>query len=151
MIRKNRNTLSDDKVLVIFEDSKKTMWIGTSGGGLNKFKRETKKFTRYSQKHGLTSSVVYGILEDNSNNLWLSTDNGIFKFDLLNERFTHFNIEDGLQSLEFNGGSYFKSKDGQMYFGGINGLNYFYPDSIGTNLFVPSNCYHIDKCINQST
>jgi len=134
---KKSNTLSDDKVLVIFEDSKKTMWIGTSGGGLNKFKRETKIFTRFSQKHGLTSSVVYGILEDNSNNLWLSTDNGIFKFDLLNERFTHFNIEDGLQSLEFNGGSYFKSKNGQMYFGGINGLNYFYPDSIGTNLFVP--------------
>jgi len=134
---KKTNTLSDNKVLVIFEDSKKTMWIGTSGGGLNKFSRETKKFTRYSQKHGLTSSVVYGILEDNSNNLWLSTDNGIFKFDLLNKSFTHFNIEDGLQSLEFNGGSYFKGKDGQMYFGGINGLNYFYPDSIGTNMFVP--------------
>ncbi|RKY99509.1 MAG: hypothetical protein DRQ13_02140 [Ignavibacteriae bacterium] len=134
---KNTNTLSDDKVLVIYEDSQKTMWIGTSGGGLNKFNRETKKFTRYSQKHGLTSNVVYGILEDNSNNLWVSTDNGIYKFDLLNESFTHFNIEDGLQSLEFNGGSYFKSNDGQMYFGGINGLNYFYPDSISTNLFVP--------------
>ncbi|MCH7964057.1 MAG: hypothetical protein IH852_08975 [Bacteroidetes bacterium] len=133
----NPNTLSDDKVLVIYEDSKKTMWIGTSGGGLNKFNRETKKFTSYSQKHGLMSSVVYGILEDNSNNLWLSTNNGIFKFDLLNEKFTHFDIEDGLQSLEFNGGSYFKSKDGQMFFGGINGLNYFYPDSISTNMFVP--------------
>ncbi len=134
---KKPNTISNDKVIVIYEDSKKTMWIGTSGGGLNKFNRKTKKFTRYSQKDGLTSGVVYGILEDNSNNLWLSTDNGIFKFDLLNKSFTHFNIEDGLQSLEFNGGSYFKGKDGQMYFGGINGLNYFYPDSIGTNMFVP--------------
>jgi ligand-binding sensor domain-containing protein/two-component sensor histidine kinase len=131
------NTISSDKIIVIYEDSKKTMWIGTSGGGLNKFDRKTNKFKHYSQKNGLTSSVVYGILEDNSNNLWLSTDNGLFKFDLLNEHFTHFNIEDGLQSLEFNGGSYFKANDGQIYFGGINGLNYFYPDSIGTNLFVP--------------
>ena len=135
--QKKPNTLSDDKVLVSYEDSKKTMWIGTSGGGLNKFNRETKKFTSYSQKHGLMSSVVYGILEDNSNNLWLSTNNGIFKFDLINERFTRFNIEDGLQNLEFNGGSYFKGKDEQMYFGGITGLNYFYPDSIRTNLFIP--------------
>jgi ligand-binding sensor domain-containing protein/two-component sensor histidine kinase len=133
----NPNSLSNNKVLVIFEDSKNNFWIGTSGGGLNKFNRLLEKFTHYSQKDGLTSSVVYGILEDRSNNLWLSTDNGIFKFDLLSNSFTHFDIDDGLQSPEFNGGSYYKDNEGWMYFGGINGLNYFSPDSIQTNLFVP--------------
>jgi len=133
----NPHSISDNKVMTITEDSNHMLWLGTSGGGLNKFDRELNTFTRYSQKDGLTSAVVYSILEDESKNLWMSTDNGIFKFDLNNERFTHFDLEDGLQSLEFNGGSYFKDKSGMMYFGGINGLNTFYPDSIRTNLFVP--------------
>ncbi len=80
---------------------------------------------------------MYGILEDNSRNLWLSTDDGIFKFDIEIEKFTQFGLEDGLQSLEFSGGAYFKNKSGKMYFGGINGLNYFYPDSIPVNNYVP--------------
>jgi ligand-binding sensor domain-containing protein/two-component sensor histidine kinase len=133
----NSNSLSDNRVMSIIEDSNQMLWLGTSGGGLNKFDRELNTFTHYTQSKGLTSAVVYGILEDNAMNLWMSTDNGLFKFNAKNERFTHFDLEDGLQSLEFNGGSYFKDKSGMMYFGGINGLNIFYPDSIRTNLFVP--------------
>jgi ligand-binding sensor domain-containing protein len=75
----------------------------------------------------LTSSVVYGILEDSNSNLWLSTDDGIFLFNTTTEKFTQFGIEDGVQSLEFSGGAYFKDSDGVMYFGGINGFNYFIP------------------------
>lgn len=131
------NSLNNNRVMSILEDSKGRLWIGTSGGGLSKFDRVKNSFESYTQKNGLSSAVVYGILEDNSNNLWLSTDNGIFKFNIDNESFAHFTIEDGLQSQEFNGGSYFKSSDGTMYFGGINGINYFYPDSIRTNFFVP--------------
>jgi ligand-binding sensor domain-containing protein/two-component sensor histidine kinase len=130
-------SISSDRIMSILEDSNGRLWIGTSGGGLNKFNKKTKQFTRFTQKNGLSSAVVYGILEDNAKNLWMSTDNGIFKFNLANESFAHFDMEDGLQSLEFNGGSYFKASDGKMFFGGINGLNYFYPDSIRTNLFVP--------------
>ena len=133
----NPNSLNNNRVMSILEDSHNKLWIGTSGGGLSKLDRETNSFKSYTQKNGLSSAVVYGILEDNSNNLWLSTDNGIFKFNIDNESFAHFNMEDGLQSQEFNGGSYFKSSDGRMYFGGINGINYFYPDSIRTNFYVP--------------
>ena len=132
----NPYSLSDNRVVSIIEDSNNMLWLGTSGGGLNKFDRELNIFTHYSQNKGLTSSVVYGILEDNAKNLWMSTDNGIFKYDVTEDGFTHFDLEDGLQSLEFNGGSYFKDKSGMMYFGGINGLNIFYPDSIRTNTFV---------------
>ncbi len=133
----NPYSISNDKVMITYEDSKGILWIGTSGGSLNRLNRETMSFRRYSQHNGLTSATVYGILEDNFYNLWMSTDNGIFKLDILSGQFTHFGIDDGLQSLEFNGGSYFKDKKGQMYFGGINGLNYFYPDSIKTNTYVP--------------
>ncbi|RKY98672.1 MAG: hypothetical protein DRQ13_03300, partial [Ignavibacteriae bacterium] len=132
------NSISNNKVLSLLEDSDGNIWVGTSGGALNKFNPVTGKFTRFSINQGLTSSVVYGILEDNSRNLWLSTDDGIFRFDIEIEKFTQFGLEDGLQSLEFSGGAYFKDNSGMMYFGGINGLNYFYPDSIPVNKYVPS-------------
>ncbi len=131
------NSISNNKVLSLLEDSDGTIWVGTSGGALNKFNPVIGKFTRFFTNQGLTSSVVYGILEDNSRNLWLSTDDGIFRFDIEIEKFTQFGLEDGLQSLEFSGGAYFKDKNGMMYFGGINGLNYFYPDSIPVNNYVP--------------
>ena len=133
----NLKSISSNKVLCIIESSKKELWLGTSGGGLNKFDRESKSFKTYSLAQGLTSTVIYGILEDNNHNLWLSTDDGIFLFNTSTERFTQFGIEDGAQSLEFSGGAYFKDSKGIMYFGGINGFNYFNPDSIVINSYLP--------------
>ena len=130
-------SISSNKVLCIIESSKKELWLGTSGGGLNKFDPETKSFKMYSIAQGLTSTVVYGILEDNKDNLWLSTDDGIFLFNTTSESFTQFGIEDGAQSLEFSGGAYLKDSEGIMYFGGINGFNYFNPDSIVINSYMP--------------
>lgn len=133
----DENTIGDDKVISITEDSKGFIWVGTYGGGLNRFDASTDKFERYSKKDGLASAVIYGILEDNNGNLWLSTDNGIFQFNIENKIFLRYDIIDGLQSREFSGGSYFKSKNGELFFGGINGLNYFFPDSIRSSSFRP--------------
>jgi len=130
-------SISSDKILSIIESSKKEIWIGTSGGGLDKFDPESRSFKMYSISQGLSSTVVYGILEDNNGNLWLSTDDGIFLFNMKTERFTQFGIEDGAQSLEFSGGAYLKDSKGIMYFGGINGFNYFNPDSIVINSYIP--------------
>ncbi len=130
-------SISDNRVMTIFEDSNGALWIGTYGGGLNKFDRKSEKFVRFSEKNGLTSGVVYGILEDNNKNLWMSTDNGLFKFNLQTELFTHYDLKDGIQSVEFSGGAYFKASDDEMFFGGINGVNYFYPDTIKDNSFIP--------------
>ncbi|MBI5662513.1 MAG: hypothetical protein HZC46_10245 [Ignavibacterium album] len=123
--------------MTILMDSYNTMWVGTYGGGLYSFETGSGKFTRYSPREGMTSAVVYGILEDRLKNLWISSDNGIFKYDLINKDFTRFDIKDGLQSLEFSGGAYLYSSDGIMYFGGINGINYFKPEEIKTNTFIP--------------
>lgn len=108
------------------------------GGGLVKFDPSSDLFKVYSASDGLTSTVVYGILEDNSQNLWLSSDDGIFLLNTSNEKFTQFKIEDGVQSLEFSGGAYFKDSNGFMYFGGINGFNYFHPDSIVISQYAPT-------------
>jgi len=133
----NPRSISNDKVMCILESSTGNIWLGTSGGGLNKFNPETKSFINFSLNQGLTSAVVYGILEDDNKNLWLSTDDGIFLFNTESEKFTQFGIEDGVQSLEFSGGAYYKDGDGIMYFGGINGFNYFNPDSITINPYIP--------------
>lgn len=143
-------SLSDDKVLSISEDSRGNLWIGTYGGALNKFDPAEEKFTRFSQRDGLTSSVVYGVLEDNNQNLWISTDNGIFRFNVDRNEFKRYDILDGLQSREFSGGSYFKSSSGELFFGGINGLNYFYPDSVRSNNYMPPVVITSIKILNES-
>jgi ligand-binding sensor domain-containing protein/two-component sensor histidine kinase len=135
---RNSQATLNDKILSLSESNDSTLWIGTSGGGLNKLNISTNSIQNFSLTQGLSNSVVYGILEDSKSNLWLSTDDGIFLFDTATERFTQFGIEDGVQSLEFSGGAYFEDSDGMMYFGGINGLNYFQPDSIAINQYLPT-------------
>ncbi len=130
-------SISDNRVISIYEDGKKFLWVGTYGGGLHKFDKRTEKFISYNQKNRINCSVVYGILEDKHHNLWLSSDRGIFKLNTKTNNFMQYDLHDGIQSMEFSGGAYAKSKSGEMFFGGINGLNYFYPDSIKDNPFVP--------------
>lgn len=133
----DQSSLSDNRVMGIFEDTRKNLWIATYGGGLLKFDKRKEKFTRYDKRNKINSSVVYGVIEDRWGNLWISSDNGIFKFSPISELFTQYDLSDGLQSLEFSGGAYFKSGTGEIFFGGINGINYFHPDSVKDNHFIP--------------
>lgn len=133
----DKASLGDNRVMTIHEDKSKNLWIGTYGGGLNLFDKKKETFERFNDKSRLKSSVVYGILEDNFNHLWMSTDNGLFKLDIPTRQFTQYDQNDGLQNLEFSGGAYFKSKNGEMFFGGIAGFNHFYPDSVIDNSYVP--------------
>jgi len=133
----NPKSLSDNIVLTIYEDQKGFLWIG-GFRGLNKFNREKGIFTLYSKKDGLPNDVIYGILEDDGGNLWMSTNKGLSKFNPQKETFRNYDINDGLQSNEFNAGAFLKSRSGEMFFGGINGFNSFYPDSIRDNPYVPT-------------
>lgn len=133
----NNNSLSNNSILSIYEDWNGTLWIGTFGGGLNKFDPRREEFIRYTEKDGLSNNVVYGILEDEQANLWLSTNKGISKFKMISEKFTNFEESDGLQSNEFSHGAYFKNKSGQLFFGGMSGFNSFYPEDIKINEHKP--------------
>ncbi len=126
-----------ENLMAIIEDSDGTLWLGSYGGSLTSFDRKTEKFKRFSAEKGFTSGVVYGILEDNFKNLWISSDNGIFKLNIKTKEIKRYNIQDGLQNLEYSGGAYFKDKNGELYFGGINGLNFFNPDEIKSNNYIP--------------
>lgn len=136
----NPNSLNNDEIKSICADPftpHKILWIGTSGGGLNKFDIENGTFKHFLEKDGLPNNVVYGILSDGDGNLWLSTNKGLSRFDPRDNSFRNFDVNDGLQSNEFNTGAYFQSKNGEMFFGGIKGLNYFHPEAIKDNPYKP--------------
>ncbi len=131
------NSLSSGDALVFLEDTKNRFWIGTRGGGLNLMDRKTETFKAYRKKDGLSNDNVVGILEDDAGNLWISTVDGLSKFNPETETFINFNVAHGLQANKFNINSYYKDSQGFMYFGGVNGFNRFHPDSIQTNAHVP--------------
>ncbi len=131
------NSLSHNTVLAMYEDHLGTLWIGTWGGGLNRLEVASGTISHYTEKNGLPNDVVYGILEDQEGHLWLSTNNGISCFDPEQETFRNFTAVDGLQSNEFNLNSHLKNRDGEFYFGGINGLTGFYPDQITFSTQLP--------------
>jgi diguanylate cyclase (GGDEF)-like protein len=126
----NPDSLSHDYILSLFEDSYGNIWIGTSGGGLNLFDKKSDKFKHYNKKNGLPSDIIHSIEEDNNGYLWLSTSLGLSRFNPKKETFKNYNVRDGLQSNDFNQGASFKSKKGEMFFGGINGFNRFFPEKI---------------------
>jgi two-component system sensor histidine kinase ChiS len=129
-------SLSSNAVLSVYEDSKGTLWVATTGG-LDRLDRQQGAFTHYRAKDGLPNDLVYGMLEDEQGLLWVSTNGGLSRFDPQNGTFRNYTERDGLQSNEFNMSSYCKSRDGEMFFGGINGLNAFYPDTIQDDLYAP--------------
>jgi len=136
-IENDSSSINVNIVFSVFEDSKGRVWVGTYGGGLALFNLKTGKFKSYTTKNGLPNDVIYGIEEDAGGNLWLSTNVGLAKFNPETEAIQKFDVNDGLQSNEFNAGSYYKSKNGRIYFGGVNGYTSFFPDEIKSNPFSP--------------
>lgn len=136
--------LSDDVIRSIAEDEEGNLWIGTRIG-LNKFDKDEEKFKTYTTEDGLPNNYIYGVLIDDDGNPWMSTNSGISKYDVKNDTFVTLDITDGLQSNEFNGNAYFKSKNGKFYFGGVGGLNAFYPDEVINEGYLPKLQFDVFK------
>ncbi len=130
-------SVSSNEIHAITEDRAGRLWIGTWGGGLNQLDRETGKFIRYTVKDGLPNNTVYCIQEDTAGRLWLSTNNGLSQFDPGTRAFKNYDSSDGLQSNEFNTGACSLTPQGEMFFGGVNGFNAFYPDRVRDSSFIP--------------
>lgn len=141
----DETTLSSNIIFSLCADPKqpnKFLWAGTNGAGLNCLNMSTGKFTHYTTNDGLPNDVIYGILSDDDGNLWISTNKGLCRFTppSATNKFSIINYEakDGLQSNEFNRYAYCKTKDGTLYFGGVNGFNYFNPKELRTNTLPPN-------------
>lgn len=127
--KSDKSSISSNRVRYINGDSKGNVWIGTSYG-INKFDRKTETFERYTAEDGIANNTIYGVLVDNDDNIWMSTNKGISKLNPETGKIENLSVTDGLQSNEFNGNASFKSDSGELFFGGINGLNTFYPQDI---------------------
>lgn len=128
-IKSDKTSISNNFIRYINEDSKGNIWIGTSYG-LNKFDKESETFKRYTTNDGLANNTIYGVLFDEDDNVWVSSNQGISKLDTKTNYIRNLSVVDGLQGNEFNGNASFKSKSGELFFGGVNGLNSFYPQDI---------------------
>ncbi len=133
----DENSISHNYILELFENSNNELWIGTFGGGINKYLSPTDstsyKFLKYKESDGLPNNVIKGILEDNNGKLWISTNKGLSKFDPKNQTFKNYDASDGLQNNEFQELARLKRKNGQLIFGGTNGFNVFNPEDIKDN------------------
>ena len=130
-IPNDKTSISSNRIRYINEDSKGNIWIGTSYG-LNKYDPKTKVFKRYTTSDGIDNNTIYGVLVDDNDNIWVSTNKGISQIDTKNNTVNNLSVTDGLQGNEFNGNAAFKSKSGELFFGGINGLNAFYPEDVNS-------------------
>lgn len=126
---KAEEMLSRHIIFSLYEDHRKTVWIGTSNG-LAAWNPQTKQLTTYTTEHGLPSDAVYAIKGDKENNLWISTNAGISRFNLNTYTFSNFYVDDGLQGNEFSKNASFQDLNGTLWFGGTNGITYFSPQEI---------------------
>ncbi len=121
--------------LYIAPQDPSVLWVGTENG-LNAFLINENKFIRYTVSDGLPDEVIYAIAGDKKGNIWFSTNNGLSRFDLKNKVIKNYDANDGLQANEFNQGAVAVA-NGELFFGGINGMNSFVPEEIKDNPHIP--------------
>jgi ligand-binding sensor domain-containing protein/signal transduction histidine kinase len=134
--RNNPSSLSQGSIRSIHQDGTGTLWVGTAAG-LNKFDRLSGACVRYTDKDGLESDHIGAILHDDHGCLWMSTSRGISKFDPRTAVFRNYNEDDGVSIHQWYMNAGYRTRNGEMYFGGTNGFVRFYPDSIDDNPYVP--------------
>ena len=136
---KNPNLPSGAKFACSFYDNGKGhIWIGYKGNGFDRHDLANNQFSHFNGTNGLLNNYILSIYTDMQDNLWFSTVKGIIKFNPANYSFTNYNKSDGVQDDEFNDESYCKSDDGMIAYGGVNGINWFYPDKMKTNSRTPA-------------
>lgn len=136
LMPKIQNYINYNPVNCVYQNDQNDYWIATTNGLLEV--NETGSQVRFfTEEDGLPNSHIYGILPDEDDKLWLSTNNGISCYDPKENIFRNYDVSDGLQNNEFNTGAYYKAKNGDLFFGGINGFNYFNPEEIKQNSIVP--------------
>lgn len=132
-------TPSDNMIYHITQDlfDKNILWIGT-GGGLNKFNKKDETFEYITVRDGLPNATIYEIIQDLRGYIWVSTNRGIARFDPVSKKIISFDLNDNLQALEFNNGASFFYKNKLIFFGGVDGINYFNPEKIISNPYLPN-------------
>jgi len=151
----NAQGLNNNSIACLLPDPERpneVLWVGTKGGGINRMDIGTGRVVHFSVEQGLPDNVVYGILPGQPNELWCSTNRGLARIRLNEQRMpqniTAFTAAQGLQDNEFNTQAFFKAANGELLFGGINGLNHFFPEKVLPDT-TPPPVYLVGLRINQ--
>ncbi len=144
----NPRSLRTNSILSLLEDSKGRIWVGTYGGGVNVFNPKTQQFFSFSERDGLPNEVIYGIMEDKRQRLWLTTGRGLARVTLEETKqavdriggdaslrlwVRVYDVSDGLLGNQFRKGAFAQDAHGTMYVGVAEGFNVFHPDSLYDN------------------
>lgn len=133
----SNSKLPNDKVQALCEDSRGFIWAGTLGGGLVLFADKASEPVVFSEKDGLQNSAIYSIVEDESGLIWVSTNKGISSINAITKSINNFNYHNGLQNNNFFRGAGIRLSNGELFFGGLDGFNYFHPAYLVKNKNVP--------------
>lgn len=150
MPEKFNNHNSSSKIFSIYESADGSIWIGTRGAGMCKYDHVSDTFIWYNKLNGLVEENVNGITQSIDGNIWLAGNTGITKLNVKDNSFTNYTSNDGLLSNDYNINSAFRDKEGILYFGNFQGVDYFNPLDIKLNKNVPSLYLTEFKLFNES-
>lgn len=126
------------------------LWLATDRG-LFKFDKNSGKSVFIEDSQQIVNTSIYGLIKDGKDNLWLSTANGLLKYNITSGAFRKYGFNGGLHRNQYTSGAYFKSADDEVFFGGTNGFSCFYADNIKDNTHKPPVVITDFKVFNTST
>lgn len=133
----NEKSIHHNNVRSLCLDKKGVLWIGTNGGGLNRYNEQEDNFTHFTTEDGLADNQIYSLVCDHNGMLWMGTNHGLSRFNPIDYSCKNFNKKDGIQNYEYNTGAALKLKDGTLLIGGITGYNIIEPDKIENKKSAP--------------
>lgn len=132
-------SISNNTILCLAEDGEGQIWAGTQNG-LNRISDvsgDKLMVESYGSRDGLPSSYIHAIIPDSQGHIWASTNKGIVRWKMKEKAVAVFDKRDGIGSVVFSENASHRDAKGRFYFGGLEGLTYFDPDSIRISRFAP--------------
>ncbi|MBC8155441.1 MAG: response regulator [Bacteroidetes bacterium] len=124
---KGRFRLPADSYQHFYQDPRGLFWLATANSGLIRWDRRRNSYRQFRRTEGLSNNTIYAVYADRRGHLWLSSDYGIMQFDPLRLTTRSYSVQDGITHNEFNRIAHFQANNGQLYFGGLNGITSFDP------------------------
>lgn len=113
------------------------LWMATESDGVARHKLDSKEWRWFDAVEQLSQNDFYGIIGDAKNNIWITGNKGLTRWDSTTKKFHNFSVVDGLQSNEFNHQAIFRSQQGMLFFGGINGVTVVDENNFSLNKHIP--------------
>ncbi len=133
MVNHSSSFINGLSLLDAYADANGIFWLATNGEGLYRWNKKENSFQHFNITSGFPSDVLYRVEPDNYDNLWISSDYGLIRFNKKTFAVNTYTTGDGISNNEFNRTSSFRAKDGRLFFGGLDGVNAFNPNDFITD------------------